>query len=193
MIPEARQARAAEIAEAGFAVLAECGVAGWTMIAVARRARASNETLYRWYGDKTGLLRAMVVQEAAAVAARVDAALIAGGAVEAVLARVGAVLLEAQAGPRWVALCRAAAGDGEGALGVEIDAAWRGWIVPRVVQVFVRLRAAGRLSEAPEEAATLWLEVLAGGEVLRAVLGLPRAPDVAARVARASALVLRGT
>ncbi|SMX43495.1 TetR/AcrR family transcriptional regulator [Maliponia aquimaris] len=184
MTPETRRARRAEIAEAAFAVLTETGQGGLSMLAVARRARASNETLYRWYGDKTGLLRALIVHRASEVAAEVDAVLIGGGAAETVLEGVGTLLLEAWTEARWLALCRAAAADDTGALGQAADAAWRDLIVPRVVQLFVRLRAAGRLRGAPEAAAALWLDLLTGNWALRAVLGARLAPDRRARVAR---------
>lgn len=194
MTPESRRAREAEIAEAGFAVLSESGQSGFSMLAVARRARASNETLYRWYGDKAGLLRALIEHHACEVAGRVDAVLIAGGAAEEVLDRVGALLLEAGTGPRWVALCRAAAAaPPEDGLGAQMDAAWQGWIVPRVVQLFVRLRAARQVRVPAEVAAAQWLDLLAGDWVLRAVLGAKPPPDLpmrAARVARAAEAVL---
>lgn len=194
MTPESRRAREAEIAEAGFAILVEKGAGGFSMLAVARQARASNETLYRWYGDKTGLLRALIVHRAAAVAAEVDAVLIGGGSAADILDRVGALLLDVWTEPRWLALVRVAAADDTGGLGREVDAVWRGWIVPRVVQLFVRLRAAGLLYDAPESAAALWLDVLAGDWGLRAVLGALPTPDAAARTARvvrAAAAVVR--
>lgn len=194
MTSDARRAREARIVAAAFAVLAEQGLGGLSMLAVARRARASNETLYRWYGDKAGLLRVLAIHRSREVAAEVDAVLIAGGAPEAVLDRVGALLLEVWMEPRWVELCRAAAAQAGNGLGAELDATWRGWVVPRVVQLFVRLRASGQLREPVEAAAALWLDLLAGDWALRAVLGGLPPPDEemrAARVARASGAVLR--
>ncbi len=43
------------------------GYAGASMLAIARQAKASNETLYNWYGDKNGLFRALVVRNAGEV------------------------------------------------------------------------------------------------------------------------------
>ena len=57
---EARQRREAAIHAAAYALLAEHGYGGTSMLRVARAARASNETLYRWYGGKDGLFTAMV-------------------------------------------------------------------------------------------------------------------------------------
>lgn len=41
----------------------------------ARQARASNETLYSWYGDKQGLFKALVTRNAAKVKALLEAEL----------------------------------------------------------------------------------------------------------------------
>ena len=61
----ARAERRAEIERAAYALLEENGYAGMSMLGVAKRARASNETLYRWYGNKQGLIKAMVARNAA--------------------------------------------------------------------------------------------------------------------------------
>ncbi|MEQ8740678.1 MAG: helix-turn-helix domain-containing protein, partial [Hoeflea sp.] len=62
MREETRAARQAQIEQAAYEVLEEKGYAATSMLAIAKRARASNETLYNWYGDKTGLFRALVVR-----------------------------------------------------------------------------------------------------------------------------------
>ena len=49
-------ASAAAILEAAEAVLAERGCAGFTIEAVARRARAGKPTIYRWWPSKAALL-----------------------------------------------------------------------------------------------------------------------------------------
>jgi AcrR family transcriptional regulator len=64
MRDENRAARQEKIEEAAYAVLEAKGYAGTSMLAIARAARASNETLYNWYGDKTGLFKALVVRNA---------------------------------------------------------------------------------------------------------------------------------
>ena len=50
-----RDIREEEIEAAAYRLLEERGFAGTGMQAIAQAAHASNETLYRWYGDKTGL------------------------------------------------------------------------------------------------------------------------------------------
>lgn len=56
MIEEARTARRREIVEAAFQEFAAKGYAGASMAAIARRARASKETLYAWFDNKETLL-----------------------------------------------------------------------------------------------------------------------------------------
>ena len=60
MRDEKRAARAEEIETAAYGVLEAKGYDGLTMLAVARAAKASNEMLYRWYGDKQGLIEALI-------------------------------------------------------------------------------------------------------------------------------------
>lgn len=57
-------ARKSEILACGLAELTEKGWRGTSMIAVARRAKASKETLYNWFGDKAGFFAAMIRENA---------------------------------------------------------------------------------------------------------------------------------
>lgn len=54
------------VLDASLSLLVEAGD-GLTMAAVARRARCSKETLYKWFGDRDGLLVATVQWQAAGV------------------------------------------------------------------------------------------------------------------------------
>lgn len=56
MIEEAKAARRREIVEAAFQEFSAKGYAGASMAAIARRARASKETLYAWFDNKETLL-----------------------------------------------------------------------------------------------------------------------------------------
>ncbi len=70
-----REARRRRVLDAAFAELLESGYDGLTMLGVARRAGASKETLYAWFGSRDGLLRAMIETNADGSAERVAAAL----------------------------------------------------------------------------------------------------------------------
>ncbi len=49
-----------EVLCAAAEVFCECGFAGATMLAIAKRAKASKETLYSWFGTKVGLFEALI-------------------------------------------------------------------------------------------------------------------------------------
>lgn len=70
----ARAAREREIVDTAEASIIELGASRVTMEQVARRAGASKETLYAWFGDREGLLRAVIERSADESAARIAAA-----------------------------------------------------------------------------------------------------------------------
>ena len=59
-----RTPRRAHILDVTARVLAECGYRGATMLEVARRSSASKETLYACFGNKPGLIEAVIRQDA---------------------------------------------------------------------------------------------------------------------------------
>jgi AcrR family transcriptional regulator len=64
--------RREEILEVALAVLAERGYRGASMLEIARRAQASKETLYAWFGDKRGLFEELVRWQAQRVDAVIE-------------------------------------------------------------------------------------------------------------------------
>ena len=114
MREDARRKRAAEIEAAAYAVLEKKGYDGLSMLAVAKAAKASNETLYRWYGDKLGLFAALIDGNTQVVRDALGGD--DGDTPLEDLARVGPKLLTMLLGPRAVALNRAAAVDGSGSV-----------------------------------------------------------------------------
>ena len=185
MRQDARAAREAEIAEAAYALLAEKGYGGMSMLAVAKRARASNETLYRWYGDKTGLFEALIARNVARVADHLDGAL--DGPPD--LVQLGEALLSMLLSPEAIALNRAAAADASDALGAVLGQAGRGRLVPRLVAAFERM---GRAD--PHGELALWIDVLVGDLQIRCATGAmqpPSADDIRDRAHRAARLLER--
>ena len=85
------------------------GPADLSMQAVAREAKASMETLYSWYGDKTGLYQALVADNAV----QIEVALIEAKTADpvAMLEDIGERLFDMVTSERAVALNRAAAAD----------------------------------------------------------------------------------
>ena len=187
--------RAARIEEAAYKVLTEKGFKGASMLAVARAAKASNETLYNWYGDKVGLFSALVARNAAMVATRLDEARKAGNTPLGTLEQVGEVLLTMLTGPRSVALNRAAAADTTGELGRAVAKGGRETVAPMLVAVLTEAQAAGDLGPGPlDEMLEDFLGLLLSDMQIRRAIGVLDAPapeTITARTRRAVERLVR--
>ncbi len=186
MRDERRIERAAEIEAAAHAILEEKGFAGLSMQAVAKRARASNETIYNWYGDKTGLFESLIRGNSN----RVEAAISTSSEALALdrLAAVGPVLLAMLLGPSAVALNRAAAADPTGTLGRALAREGRETVAPRIVALMQDAIQEGALDGAPQDMAETWFSLLIGDLQVRRVTGAlaePRADYIDTRAATA--------
>jgi AcrR family transcriptional regulator len=178
MRDETRQVRQQQIENAAYEMLEEKGYAATSMIGIARRARASNETLYSWFGDKRGLFKALVTRNAAEVRLLLEAELTSGRDALVILGLLGPRLLELLLGNRAVALNRAAAADPTGELGETLSQAGRESILPLLHQVLEAAKRAGHLSfERSDEAAGLYLDLLVGDLQIRRVIGRMAAPS----------------
>ncbi|HRK19308.1 MAG TPA: TetR/AcrR family transcriptional regulator [Hyphomicrobiaceae bacterium] len=172
MRTEAREERRKEIAAAALALLEAHGYAGTTMQAVAKRAGASMETLYNWYGDKTGLFRALVSHNATEVRDMLEAHAGDGHDAIAVLEDLGPRLLALVTGETAIALNRAAATDQTGELGSAIASAGRETIGPMVEALFRRANDAGQLAIGDaQEATEIYFSLLIGDLQVRRVIG----------------------
>jgi AcrR family transcriptional regulator len=167
----AREQRKAQIEAAAYAVLAEKGFQNMSMLAVAKAAKASNETLYRWYGDKTGLFQALIKANADVAAERLQAQLDGSIDPKTALSDLGPLLLDMLLGDRAIALNRVAASDASGTLGQVLAQAGRGRVFPLIVQVFQRLVDAKILVGAPPELARLYIDLLVGDLQIRRATG----------------------
>lgn len=192
MQKDAREDRAREIEEAAYRVLDDKGYAGLTVLAVAKAAKASNETLYRWYGDRTGLFAALITRNTETVRAALEETRDDDPLAE--LSRLGPALLGMLTGPRAVALNRAAAADKSGTLGKTLGQAGRNRVYPWIAATIDRAIAAGHLSGATDDITDTYLSLLIGDWQVRRVTGAmpPPAPEaVVKRAERALANLLR--
>lgn len=114
--PNSRRGRPAEgeqherrqrVLDAAFDELIERGYEKVTMLAIARRAGASKETLYSWFGNREGLFRAMITENADATSEGVRRALTGNDDPTHTLAMFGRGLLRLLTNERSVALNRA--------------------------------------------------------------------------------------
>ena len=171
MRDDAKAIRRAQIEAAAYDVLAEKGFQNMSMLSVAKAAKASNETLYRWYGDKIGLFRALIETNANSVADRIRACMQSQHDAKETIAILGPALLEMLLGDRAIALNRVAASDASGALGQVLAEAGRGRVFPLIVQVFDDLVGRGALEGDAPELARLYVDLLVGDLQIRRATG----------------------
>lgn len=172
----AKQAdRRARIERAAYAVLAEVGYNSASLLTIAKSASASNETLYKWYGNKQGLFRALVKSNAREAEEMLKAALAAGSDPLDTLAALGPPLLTLVTGERAIMLNRAAAGDvsDTATLGQSIAEAGRETIRPLLVDLLSRAQTDGLIAcDSPEQAAQTYFHLLIGDLQIRRVIGV---------------------
>ncbi|GLQ28725.1 TetR/AcrR family transcriptional regulator [Sulfitobacter pacificus] len=177
MREEKRQARMAEIETEAYALFDALGFEGTSMLALAKRAKASNETLYRWYGDKHGLFESMVRANAAQVRAQLTEA--AEGQADPLtrLAKLAPVLLGMLLGPRAIALNRAAATDPTGALGRLLAKGGREDVLPLIRALLSQAISEGQL-KLPQngDIGGVFMHLLVGDQQIRRVIGTMAAP-----------------
>ena len=188
-----RTERQGEVLDAALAQLVEGGDR-FTMESVARRASCSKETLYRWFGDRDGLLTAVVQWQASKVrAGAYDAAHLDAGALRAALEDFAATWLGVVSGPPSIALNRAAATQaaaGKDELGKIVLSEGRFAIGSRVKPLLEAGREAGLLAFDDVEQAFRTLFGLVARDVqIRLLLGDALAPsraEIARDAARAA-------
>lgn len=174
-----KEQREEAIADAAYKLLAEKGYGATSMLAVAKAAKASNETLYRWYGDKNGLFRALIARNADLVRLPLEAALESDAPAIDALAEVAPVLLQMLTSDRAIVLNRAAAADPTGDLGQALTELGRGTVGPLLAQLIGRAMAQGALPEGAHGPATRrFVDLLVGDLQMRRAIGaLPALPE----------------
>lgn len=167
---EARAARKQAIETAAIELLIEAGYDGLSVLSVARRARASNETLYRWYGDKTGLFSALVARNAAMIRDSLEKSVTLSTSPVAVLRSFGPHLLMVLTGPAAIALNRAAAADATGDLGRALASAGREAVLPVLRSLIGAAQSAGFLADMDlDDSVDLYVSLLIGDLQIRLV------------------------
>ncbi|RWO52511.1 MAG: TetR/AcrR family transcriptional regulator [Mesorhizobium sp.] len=187
--PATKPARRAQIERAAYKLLKEKGYGGTSMLGIAKEAKASNETLYRWYSDKKGLFKTMIENNARATKAALDEAIRDEADPLATLEDVAPVLLSMLLGERAISLNRAAASDESGELGATIAAAGRDSVFPLIEKLIQRgLESSALAAPSARMAADWFLNLLIGDlQIRRAIhaLSVPSDRDVHSRVVAA--------
>ncbi|MEO1056211.1 MAG: TetR/AcrR family transcriptional regulator [Actinomycetota bacterium] len=182
-----RAEREQRVLQAASDELIEQGYERVTMLAIARRAGASKETLYSWFENKSGLFSALITANADSSAEQIEHALAGGADVAEALIAYASGLLKLLTSPTSIALNRAAMSSPELAELLLQQGRYR--VGPIVERYLGQLAGEGELS-IPDPAAAF--ELLYGLVVqdtqIKVLLG-ERAPDGAALHARAESAV----
>lgn len=177
MLDERKRERRREIKDIAYTVLAERGFASTSMLEIAKRARASNETLYQWYGDKLGLFAAMIEGNRDAAGQLLEAS-IAGADLADDLLAFGSALLGSILSDRAILLNRAAAADASGALGRVLTRHGRDSVMALLLQRLEGEPLAPGFSD-HGDMAECFIALLVGERQIRRVLGALDEPDEA--------------
>lgn len=173
MRDETRKLRHDAIAAAAYALIAEKGYDGASMLSIAKAAKASNETLYKWYGDKKGLFEALVRDNAAETARLLAEAIDQNAEPMDALEQVAPVFLTMLLGDRAIMLNRAAAAEASGTLGAALSSAGRDVVQP----LFGRLIAQATETQGAEAGRLtgMFLGLLIGDTQIKRVIGVQAA------------------
>jgi AcrR family transcriptional regulator len=170
MRAEAREKRKTAIETAAINLLLEEGYDNLSMLAVARKARASNETLYRWYGDKTGLFTALVDRNAEDIRTALRNCGCEASSPDQALKHFGRSLLGVLTNPAAIALNRAAAADATGILGAALAKCGRNAVLPLVHDLVAQVQGKGFLADLETSAVVeIYLSLLIGDIQIRLV------------------------
>ncbi len=169
----ARNKRHCEIEAAAYELLAANGYGATSLLRIAKSANASNETLYRWYGDKLGLFKEMVRSNAGQTKLMLQQALSNQGDPLVSLAQMAPVLLTMLLGDRAILLNRSAAADPTGQPGAARSQCGRSEIAPLIEQLIAKIdRGSGSIAPTPDAATELFLNLLIGDLQIRRVTGV---------------------
>ena len=170
--------RRRSIEEAAYALIDEKGYDNISMLAIAKRAKASNETLYRWYGDKKGLFQAMVIRNADEVYASLVEDLDRQRDPMQILEDISLKLLRLLTSDRAIALNRAAAADASGELGIALSKVGRERVLPLISKVLGQIKDQGTFGDLSlEEVTRLYMNLLIGDLQIRRPIGVMPAPN----------------
>ena len=185
------------ILDAAVIILSEKGYRDTTMLDVARQISASKETLYSWFGSKSGLFQAVIRRNADTVRTVLEAHLVGDAPVEEALTDVGQALARLLLGDSAVAINRAAISEArsEPVLARILVQTGREATLPYFVRYLEKCRMRGWLIfDDSWETAETFLGLLLGDMQVRRLLGVvdtPDAEDIEARARRAVGKFLR--
>ncbi|MFD0981685.1 TetR/AcrR family transcriptional regulator [Tropicimonas aquimaris] len=172
---ENKDERRGRIEAAAFEVLEEMGYRKASMLQIAKRAQASNETLYNWYGNKQALFSSIIEGNASGIRQVLEEAIAGGSDPEHSLENVGRLLLRFTATDNAVIINRAAVADvaDTGLLAAAIETHARSVMMQRLAAFMERVEAAGPFDFKgdPGGAADVFIRLLLGELQIQQALG----------------------
>ena len=191
----AKEARRGEILDAAFEEFSAHGYAGASMAAIARRARASKETLYAWFENKETLFNTLLASRLDGIASRVTVVAQRDPSPANVLPAIAedVIRLELATAPLGHAMGAGESTDAALRLVGQTIGEWRA----RFVEYIERCRAGGYLAfdDDPFEIVSLFVAMAQGEWGLRLATGmLDQVTDemIAAHAQRVTRLFLKG-
>lgn len=190
MRESAQRERRRLIEEAAYELIDEKGYDNISMLAIAKRAKASNETLYRWYGDKKGLFQAMVIRNADDVYESLLQDLDRQRDPMQILEDISLKLLRLLTSDRAIALNRAAAADPSGELGKALSKVGRERVLPLISKFLGQIKDQGTFGDLSlEEVTRLYMSLLIGDlQIRRAIGGMPAPNETELKITTRKAL-----
>lgn len=166
--------RKKQIRLAAYTLLAEKGYKNTSMLAIAKKAKASNETLYKWYGSKQKLFKTLIEENSLEIRRRLEEAIDGQWSVSKTLDEAGALLLSLVVSEKAIVLNRAAAADAQetAILGLTLAEAGRNAVVPLMNQMFEQAKRDGELIFSDKDRVTeTYIHLLIGDLQIRRVIG----------------------
>jgi AcrR family transcriptional regulator len=167
--------RRQRIEKAAYEVLKEAGYKGASLLLIAQRASVSNETLYRWYGNKQALFRTLVEENARGAKALLEEGVGNSSQPIITLSKLSPLLLGVVTGDKAITLNRAAAGDvsDTATLGQSISLAGRDTLAPLVRRLLdLAIKQLDIHCDDPADATATYFNLLIGDLQIRRVIGV---------------------
>jgi AcrR family transcriptional regulator len=189
VIDSQRIKRQEEIENAAYELLRDKGYKASSMLAIAKYAGASNETLYKWYGNKQELFVCLVKRNVAEIKDRLERQVGDNSSPLQELCKISRELLSALMSEKAITLNRAAATDvyENNQLGKAIAQNGRETIAPLLSKLLLLANDQRELSFTDvKEITETYLSLLIGDWQIRRVIDVMQAPSKKEITARAN-------
>lgn len=174
-MPEKQADRRAQIEAAAFEVLEKVGYKKASMLQIAKKAKASNETLYAWYGNKQALFSSLIAGNAQIVDDTLRETISSDDDPAAALLNLGQLLLQFTATEKAIIINRAAVADVQetGLLAEAIEENGRQIMMRLIEALLTKLETSGmfRFDSGPAIAASDFFGLLLGELQIQQALG----------------------